>query len=402
MSPTQRNTSLGDVIGTDHSATSGTYAWKGIPYAKAPVGELRWKAPAEPAPWTIPRATQQFGNACASFGRMYGPGLNNRYDASIGTTIGQAVGSEDCLYLNVWRPASGTAKLPVIVFVHGGSNVTGYTGDPVYDGANLARAANAVVVTVNYRLGLFGFFNLGQIKNGDALDDSGNFALLDLIKGLQFVNRNIASFGGDAGKVTLMGQSAGAVNVLALMTSPLVVKASPALVHRLLPISGGISLASELPASSIATLARPADFRGQADYLLANMVLGDGLASDLTAAYGYVASRTSEQIATYIRGKSAEAIINTVVAKLAPVGASGSGPIPDGHVLPASPIAAIRAGQYLKVPLLAGNTRDEGKLFPTLLPLVGGTGSGRLLDDATVFASAFGYKPNGPATATLA
>ena len=401
VSPTQRSTSLGVVLGTDLSATSGTYAWKGIPYAKAPVGDLRWKAPADATPWASPKATQQFGNACASFGRLYGPGSNNRYDATIGTTIGQAVGSEDCLYLNVWRPANAATGLPVIVFVHGGSNVTGYTGDPVYDGANLAKAANAVVVTVNYRLGMFGFINLGQLKTGDALDDSGNFALLDLIKGLQFVNSNIASFGGDAGNVTLMGQSAGAVNVYALMTSPLVVNANPALVHRLLPISGGISRASELPAGSIATLALPSDFRGQADYLVANMVLIDGLASDIGAAYAYVAAQTPAQIAAYVRGKSAEFIINTVVSKLAPVGASGSGPITDGNVLPASPIAAIMAGQYLKVPVLAGNTRDEGKLFPTLLPLVGGTGSGRLLDDATVFSTAFNYKPNGPATSTL-
>ncbi|SHN39300.1 Carboxylesterase type B [Rhizobacter sp. OV335] len=401
-SPTQRSTSLGDVIGTDHSATSGTYAWKGIPYAKAPVGDLRWKAPAAPEPWTSPKATQQFGNACASFGRLYGPGSNNKYDATIGTTVGQPVGSEDCLYLNIWRPTSAATNLPVIVFVHGGSNVTGYTADPVYDGAALARTANAVVVTVNYRLGLLGFINLGQLKTGDALDDSGNFALLDILQALKFINGNVAAFGGNPGNVTLMGQSAGAVNVYALMTSPLVAQANPALVHRVIPISGGISRASELPAGSVATLASPSDFRGQADFLVANLVLADGLAGDLTAAYGYVASRTPEQVATYMRGKSAEAIINTVTSKLAPIGASGSGPIADGNVLPVSPIAAIQAGQYLKVPVLAGNTRDEGKLFPTLLPLAGGTGSGRLLDDPTVFAMAFNYKPNGPATTTIA
>jgi carboxylesterase type B len=186
------------------------------------------------------------------------------------------------------------------------------------------------------------------------------------------------------------------------MTSPLVAQANPALVHRVIPISGGISRASELPAGSVATLASPSDFRGQADFLVANLVLADGLAADLTAAYGYVASRTPEQVATYLRGKSADAIINTVTGKLAPIGASGSGPIADGNVLPVSPIAAIQAGQYLKVPVLAGNTRDEGKLFPTLLPLAGGTGSGRLLDDPTVFSLAFNYKPNGPATTTIA
>jgi Carboxylesterase type B len=115
----------------------------------------------------------------------------------------------------------------------------GLYADPVYDGANLARTANAVIVTVNYRLGVMGFFNLGQLKTGDAHDDSGNFALLDIIKALQFVNRNIASFGGNPGNVTLMGESAGAVNVFAVMTSPPLVQAKPALVHRLLPMSGG-------------------------------------------------------------------------------------------------------------------------------------------------------------------
>jgi len=185
------------------------------------------------------------------------------------------------------------------------------------------------------------------------------------------------------------------------MTSPLVVKANPALVHRFVPISGGIALAGEVPAGSIATLAPASAFRGQADFLLANLVIGDGLATDLASAAAYVASQTAEQIATYVRGKSAATIVNTIIAKLAPIGASGSGPIPDGNVLPLSPLSAIRAGQYVKAPLLVGNTRDEGKLFPTLFPLAGGTGSARLLNDATVFSIAFNYKPNGPATTTI-
>ena len=140
-SPAERRTDFGIVVGSDDSATTGTYAWKGVPYAKPPVGELRWKAPVDPKPWTAPRPTQQFGNACVQYGRIYGPGANNRYDATIGTTLNQAVGSEDCLYLNIWRPASPQSGLPVIVFVYGGSNVSGYTADPVYDGAALAKIA---------------------------------------------------------------------------------------------------------------------------------------------------------------------------------------------------------------------------------------------------------------------
>jgi carboxylesterase type B len=397
---TQRKTTFGPVLGLDLSAANGTYAWKGVPYARPPVGDLRWKAPADPEPWTSPRPTQQFGNACSQASRLYGPGRNNRYDATVGTSLGQTVGAEDCLYLNIWRPASAAGQLPVIVFVHGGSNISGYTADPMYDGANLARTANAVVVSVNYRLGVMGFLNLGQLKNGNPLDDSGNFALLDIIKALQFINRTIASFGGNPGNVTLMGESAGAVNVFAVMTSPIVVNAKPALVHKLLPMSGGISLAAELPSGSIATLAPAATYRAQADLLLSQMLIADGQAKDVASATALIASKPAAEVAAYMRGKSADAIWTTVVTKLAPVNAGGSGPIPDGHVLPPSPIAAIKAGNYVKAPMLASNTRDEGKLFPTLLPLVGGA-SGRLLNDATVFSTAFTYNPEAAPAATV-
>ena len=125
----QRSIHLGPVSGT-LDTTSGTLAWKGIPYAKPPVGALRWAAPQEPEAWTTARTTTAFGPACAQYGRIYGPGANNRYDESIGTTLNQSVGSEDCLYLNVWRPANTDQNLPVIVFFHGGSNVSGYTADP--------------------------------------------------------------------------------------------------------------------------------------------------------------------------------------------------------------------------------------------------------------------------------
>jgi para-nitrobenzyl esterase len=399
--PVQRTTSLGVVVGNDDSASNGTYSWKGIPYAKPPVGELRWKAPADAAPWKSPRLTQQFASACASLGRLYGPGFNNRYDASIGASLDKFVGSEDCLYLNIWRPATAARKLPVIVFVHGGSNITGYTADPLYDGAMLAKTANAVVVTVNYRLGVLGFFRSPYLRTGDAQDDSGNFALLDIIKALHFVNRNIASFGGDAGRVTLMGESAGAVNVYALMTSPLVFKSSPSIVHRVLPMSGGISRAADLPAGALPVTFPASIFETQANALLAQLLIADGLAADAATAQAYVAAHKPGEIASYLRGKSADVVLTTVLDKLKPLGIGGSNPIPDGHVMPESPIDAIKSGQYLKVPVLAGNTRDEGKLFPTLLalsPALGGI-SGRLLTDEQAFSISFNYDPDAaPAT----
>ena len=417
-SSVERRTRFGKVVGIDDSVASGTYAWKGIPFAKAPAGDLRWKAPVDPDRWKKPRKTQQFGNACVQYGRIYGPGANNRYDPTIGTTLNQAVGSEDCLYLNIWAPADrrdgdsrddrdddgddhgdhddANGGRPVIVFVHGGSNVSGYTADPVYDGAALARAANAVVVTVNYRLGIFGFLNLPQLKSGsDAQEDSGNFALLDIIKALKFIRRDIAKFGGNPNNVTLMGQSAGAINVYALLTTPATVEARRQLFHRAAPLSGGISLATNLPPGRIPTLNTAAFYLNQGNRLLHSLVIADGLAADLAGAAAWVASQTPEQVASYMRSKSPATLLLTLLTKLAPVGLAGSGPIPDGAMLPVDPIGAIAAGNYLRVPVLAGNTRDEGKLFPTFLTLLGGP-SGRLVTDKQLFDIQFAYQPDAP------
>jgi para-nitrobenzyl esterase len=403
--PTVRTTSLGALHGVDQSATSGTYAWKGVPYAKPPVGALRWKAPVDPDPWTgTLRPAMQFANACVQYGRIYGPGANNRYDQTIGSTLNQTVGSEDCLYLNIWRPASGDKQLPVIVFIHGGSNVSGYTADPVYDGAMLAKTANAVVVSVNYRLGIFGWLNLSQLKDGSsAADDSGNFATLDTIKALQFVNRHIGDFGGDAGNVTVMGQSAGAINVFALLTSPLMVNANPKLMHRAVPMSGGISMATNLPPGSFPTLNPASTAQAQGNALLNNLLIADGLATDNASAATYLATQSKAQVAAYLRGKSPATLLTTLLTRLAALGLAGSGPIPEGTVLPVDPVAAINAGQYLKVPVLASNTRDEAKLFPTFLalsPALGGT-SGRLVSDAVLFANHFSYNPNAAPATTL-
>jgi len=404
--PTLRQTSFGPLQGADLSASSGTWAWKGVPFAKPPVGALRWKAPVDPDSWSgTPRAATQFANACVQYGRIYGPGANNTYDATIASTLNTAVGSEDCLYLNIWRPATGDNGLPVLVFIHGGSNVSGYTADPVYDGAALARAANAVVVTINYRLGIFGWLNLPQLKgSGNAADDSGNFATLDTIQALKYLNRNVDRFGGDPGNVTVMGQSAGAIDVYAMLTSPLMVSATPKLMHKAVAMSGGISLASNLPAGSLPTLNPASAALAQGNALLQQQLIVDGLAADVASANAYIASRTPGQIADYLRSKSPATLLTTLLTKLAALGLSGSGPIPEGTVLPVDPIAAIKAGNYLKVPVIASTTRDEAKLFPTFLalsPALGGV-SGRLVSDATLFNTQFGYNPNAAPTVTLA
>jgi para-nitrobenzyl esterase len=397
-----RNTEYGRIEGS-HDPYTRILSWKGVPYAKPPVGELRWRAPVDPAPWNDVRATHDFGNAGSQYGRIYGPGANNRYDETIGTTLNQAVGNEDCLYLNIWRPANAAPNIPVIVFFHGGSNISGYTADPMYDGANLAQTTNSVVVTVNFRLGILGFINLPQLKEGaDAESASGNFAILDSIKSLEFINRNIANFGGDPQNVTIMGESAGAINVYALLTSPKVVNAPTKLFHRAVPLSGGLSLASNLPQGAIPTMSPASTYESQGNALLANLLIADGKATDAESARTYAASQTPQQIAQYLRSKQPSELFTTLLTRLAAQGLAGSGPIPDGTVVATNPVNAILNHQYMKVPVLAGNTRDEGKLFPAFLSLVSGIpGSARIVTDAQLFANHFNYRPEDPPQTTV-
>ena len=386
-SPEVRTTSFGTAIGVNDSASSGTYFWKGIPFAKPPVGALRWKAPVEPDAWTSAFTANKFGNACAQPGSIYGPGANNAYDMTIATTLNTAVGSEDCLTLNVWRPANDDANLPVIYFIHGGSNLYGSSAEATYDGAALAKFANAVVVSSNYRVGLFGWLNLPQLKTGaNLLDDSGNFALLDQVMALKFINKNISNFGGNPGNVTLMGQSAGGTNVYRLLVSPQTIGAN--LFHRAVPISGGITTT---PATT---------YLAQGNALLSNLLIADGKATDAASATAYIATQSNVQIADYMRSKTPAAIFSVMLTKLAAAGLSGSGPIPDGTVVPLDIVAAINAGQYNKVPMLLSNTRDEGKLFANYLalsPAYGGK-AGFIVNDATRFTMMYNFNGDAPST----
>jgi para-nitrobenzyl esterase len=400
----QRDTVWGPVVGSDDSARSGTWSWKGVPYAQPPVGSLRWRAPQSPPAWSAPRDATAFAPACVQTGRLYSPGLHNRHDETIGSTLGKTVGSEDCLYLNIWTPASASSTpRPVIVFVHGGSNITGYTADPVYDGAALARNQDVVVVSVSYRLGIFGFLNLSPLKTGHREDDSGNYALLDLVKALEFVTKNIDRFGGDPQRVTLMGQSAGAVNVYALLTSPMMAARAQPPFHRVIALSGGISTPATLPKGAIAGVLPQSVWATRGEALLLEALVADGRAQDEAAARQLVAVRGAAEFADWMRGRSPDTLLGVVRTRLTARGMAASNPIPDGWVVATDPIAAIRAGRYVRVPVMAGHTRDETKLFPQLFairPELGGT-SGRLLDDAALFALVSRYDPDAAPQTTM-
>lgn len=376
-------TTFGPVVGGTDPVTSAAQ-WLGIPFAKAPVGDLRWKAPVDPAPWTTALQANKFGNGCMQHGRIYGPGLNNTYDDTVATSLNTPVGSEDCLTLNVWRPDTQEKNLPVIYFFYGGSNVSGFSADPGYNGAALANKANAVVVTANYRVGIFGWYKLTKISDGNALDDSGNFGTLDTIKALEFMKTNAKAFGGNPDNITVMGQSAGAVNVYAIMASP---KAA-GLIQKAVPLSGG---ATSVPsaAAPLPSMNAKAYHETYANTLLLAMVVDGGLAIDAATAKAYVDSKTGAEIASFVRSKSGAEVIATALkirpaglAKVdgfsAPVAAGGavstpaSAPIPEGTVIPVDVIDTFKKGAFNNVPVLAGNTRDEGKLFGTLPPIVFG------------------------------
>lgn len=401
--PLVRRTTTGQVEGVDDSARSGTWYWKGIPFARAPEGALRWKAPRPPEPWQGIRPATQFGAACIQNPRLYSPGSEGGFDASVGANLasGHTPGSEDCLSLNIWRPAGAATGLPVIVFIHGGSNITGYSGDPLYDGAALARHAGAVVVSANYRLGQLGFFRHPALRDPavdptlTADDCSGNYAVLDILAALAFVQANIAEFGGDKDNVTLSGQSAGAINILAVATAPR--RRSAGLFHRLAPLSGGISLGTSpgfpQPANDlqgnhgyIPALSPPASYELLSHLLLTKLLIDDGSAADAAAAAAWVAAHSNAEIAAYLRAKTASTILQVGRKPVGGIGdVTASGPIPEGTVVAADPIAAILAGDWPEVPVLAGMTASECKLLSTYLPLVG-QAPGVRLGDAALFA----------------
>ena len=336
-----RVTTAGPVRGRPD--TEGTNAWLGgIRYAAPPVGPLRWRAPQPPHPWSAARAADPFRLPAQIGGYLEGPGRRGEpFGPSLAEAFGEPVGDEDCLTLNLWRPRAATADLPVVVFLHGGANVAGYSADPLYHGARLASRLGAVVVTLNYRLGVLGWFGHTAFEPGSGpVDASGNFGLLDIIQALDFVRTNAASFGGNAGNVTLIGQSAGAVNAFALLVAP----AARGLFHRVVALSGALIALGGQHAYAAAVAGR---------------VLGtEGAAADSAAAARLLEERGSEWVRDYLRGTSAAALASAG-------GRIGGGGLPaaDGPSFPW--VRRRRSPQAVNptVPLLIGTTREEGKFF---------------------------------------
>ncbi|HSE04277.1 MAG TPA: carboxylesterase family protein, partial [Methylomirabilota bacterium] len=190
-------------------AAAGVAVFRGLPFARPPVGALRFRPPEPPEPWSGVRDATRFGASATQNGALVGPLMS----------LGITRTAEDCLYLNVWTPRADRARRPVLVWIHGGAFVLGSGSQTLYDGATLARRGDVVVVTINYRLGALGFLR-ARDRFGARLPATGNEGLLDQVAALEWVRDEIEAFGGDPGNVTIFGESAGAMSCATLLGLP--------------------------------------------------------------------------------------------------------------------------------------------------------------------------------------
>jgi para-nitrobenzyl esterase len=311
-------------------------AYKGIPFAKPPVGDLRWRAPQPTEPWTGTLVADKFGPSCMQPDPTPGHSIFTRI---FYTPIKPK--SEDCLYLNIWTAASVGEKRPVMVWIPGGGFRGGSSSVEIYDGAELAKKG-VVLVSVNYRLWKFGFLALPELSTESERHASGNYGLLDQIAALQWVKENIAAFGGNPDNVTIFGQSAGSVAANFLMMSPL----AKGLFHRVIGESGG--------AFAPAVSGSPA-LRGLFISWLQSLPDAEAVGSKLMTALKV--SNLAE-----LRQKSAEEILAVPSATRF----ESAIPILDRYVLPATADEIFAAGRQNDVPLLLGSTADEGSNFPVI------------------------------------
>lgn len=298
---------------------NGIQIFKGVQFAAPPVGELRWKAPQPVAPWSGVKKCDVFSASAIQ------PKPEPFYLWSQEFIAPAEPLSEDCLYLNVWTNAT-EGKKPVIVWIHGGGFTGGSGSVPVYDGEAMAKTG-VVFVTINYRLGIFGFLAHPELTKESGYNASGNYALLDQIAALQWVKNNIAAFGGDPDRVTVAGQSAGAFSICALMASPL----AKGLFQRAIAESGG-------------------------------MFNRDGRAVQLKTA-----EAAGVQLATKLNAASIADLRAIPADQVLAAGGNISSPVIDGYVLPTDIYNIFKEGKQNDVALLTGWNTDEG--FAPQLPL---------------------------------
>jgi para-nitrobenzyl esterase len=301
------------LVAGGETTASGVRVFRGLPFAAPPVGDNRWRPPQPVEPWDGVRDASQFGNTCVQ------PPTEPRY-VNIANMEGTPPLSEDCLYLNVWTPATSAGdRLPVMVYFYGGAFTDGGGAAPLYDGTALAERG-AVVVTMNYRLGPFGFLAHPALTADSGVNSSGNWGIMDMVASLQWVQRNIAALGGDPDNVTVFGQSAGAMAIASLMTSPL----AEGLFHRAIPqsIMGG----AVAPSSQNATLAAQ-ERQGQSQAETAGL----STAADLRAL-------STEEVAQTFRA-------NTMIV--------------DNYAIPEDPAIVFAEGRQHPVDILTGANAYE-------------------------------------------
>ena len=325
-------TRFGVVQGLQDS--DGTWVWKAIPFARPPLGELRWRAPQDPLPWDGVRRCTRFADKCTQYSEV---------------VPGQIGGTEDCLYLNVWRPRSTETGLPVYVWIHGGGNSVGSASTiPEYHGNRIAARSRVVFVSLDYRLGPFGWFTLPAFRDGASAEDaSGNFGTLDLVQGLKWIRENIAAFGGDPDRVTVTGESAGGIDVLSLLISP--------------PAHGLFQAAMSQSGAALTRSMGEGD--ASAQEVLERLLVKDGKARTRGEAAGAAAAMSPAAVRAYLRSKSGREILS-----MYRVFGLGMIEFPaifrDGAVILSSGYDALSTGEYPnKVPIILGSNADELKLF---------------------------------------
>ncbi|MGH7367997.1 MAG: carboxylesterase/lipase family protein [Candidatus Rokuibacteriota bacterium] len=401
-------------------AENGLAVFRGLPFARPPVGPRRFRPPEPPEPWAGVREAARFGTSAAQNGALVGPLMS----------LGINRTGEDCLYLNVWTPGLDRARRPVLVWIHGGAFVLGSGSQMLYDGATLARRGDVVVVTINYRLGALGFLRLRD-HFGPRLPATGNEGLLDQIAALEWVRDEIATFGGDPDNVTISGESAGAMSCATLLGVP----RARGLFRRAILQSGAANyvwprdtaarladqMLAELGVGSPEALgaASPERLLAAQRRLFMDLMLGDdhvlaalspagqrvagALFLGLSLArrrFGRVTAPLSRGLAGMLRqrGRRRAAPPTSALAALRALRTRGLPfqPVIDGDVVPGEPLAAIRDGAARDVPLLIGTNRDEARLFAPLDP------EATTLDEAALLARGEEAIPGGAEAARRA